>query len=321
MQVDNSALSIVVAEPSKKPNGNDKEADKPTELIPKALERLTLTVNPSYLQRLKAAKEIGYERPFSQRRPQLRFYEIQIKNFRDAMTYVLSNYITWKFHEQGSLTNAQITSEVNEIVPICVDACMTALYAKLRVIHKQYGKYSTRFNTPPTYSKEIELPLPFADAIQNLGVFETRCKKSNSVLVPVYPEGTKHEGRVEEEWNAAKYESCMPILRDCGIPLKNIDPRMKFGHAWWTYKIEKISSTYDFRCILPLLHYSQHSAITASMFLILDEQAEVAPVIKHLNDDVNYGTRLREVKPGFQIRAFSALCHAHNEEWNSFVIP
>eukprot|EP00262_Sarcandra_glabra_P017759 TRINITY_DN6185_c0_g1_i1.p1 TRINITY_DN6185_c0_g1~~TRINITY_DN6185_c0_g1_i1.p1 ORF type:complete len:345 (+),score=18.40 TRINITY_DN6185_c0_g1_i1:170-1204(+) len=310
--------ALIVKSSQKETSTKDQKDSKPIDSVPRAFERLSLTVNPSYLTRLRAANELGYERPFEQRRLPKRHYEIQISNLRDAMTYVLSNFIIWKQAEQGRFTIGQINSEVNEIVPICVDACMTALYAKLRTIHKQYGTYAHRFNAPATYAKDIELPLPFADAIQNFGVFETRCMKKNYVLVPVYPEGIKNEGRKNEEWHSNKYESCLPILRECGIPMKNVDTRIKFGHAWWTYKVEEAHGAYDFRCILPSLHYSDHSAILASMFFYLDRERRPVQIIRHLPDDADYGLRLREVRAGFQLRAFAALCHLPSEEWNSF---
>nr|UZZ64783.1 minor coat protein [Camellia cryptic virus 1] len=311
-----SSLAIVPATAPPPPEQSQTHQADVDELVPRAIERLSLTVNPSYLTRLKTAGELGYERPVSERFLSARFYQINVANFRDAMKDVLRGYLIWKYSEKGRFTTAQIVTEVTKIVPICVDACMTSLYAKLRTIHKQYGTYSTRFNTPPTYSKDLELPLPFADAIQNFGIFETRCMKKNFLMIPVYPEGTKNEGREKEDWHAYEYEACMPILRENGIPIKNVDTRVKSGFAWWTYRLKSVNDTYDFECILPFLHYSEHSALLSSMFLHV-QSGEIRPIIELKGDDVAYGVRLREVKQGFQLRVFSALCHAHSEEWNS----
>ncbi|KAF5182510.1 coat protein [Thalictrum thalictroides] len=172
------------------------------------------------------------------------------------------------------------------------------------------------FSSPPTYSKDLELPLPFADAIQNFGVFETRSMLSNYFMIPVYPEGAKYEGRSSEDWHYSKYGSSLHLLKECGIPLNSVDTCIKDGSAWWTYKIREVYDSFDFQCIIPFLHHTDHSAILSSMFLLVDGNTKsLLPIIKHHTDDQDYGVRLREVPSGFPFQSFSALCHASRELW------
>ncbi|GFP96432.1 hypothetical protein PHJA_001787300 [Phtheirospermum japonicum] len=206
------------------------------------------------------------------------------------------------------------------MTPIIVNACMAALYAKLRTIHKQFQTYATRFTAAPSYSKDIELPLPFADAIQNFGVFTPVGIEDNFVCIPVYPENIQNEGRSTQNWQSYSYEAYMPYMKGLGIPLKSVDTRLKVGSPWWTYFTELQDRHFDLRCIFPPINYSDHSALLASIFMRMNPARDDAvPIITHLDTDVlDYPVRLREISDGFQLRAFSALCHAPREEWNQY---
>ncbi|KAH0457705.1 hypothetical protein IEQ34_013020 [Dendrobium chrysotoxum] len=318
-----SSTAIVVSkqQPAKSTTSASTSKVKSTELVPRSVGLLSLTINPEYLQRLISSGELGYERPASRRIPEARYYEIDLDAFKRAMQRILLPYLDWKLNEQGKLTVAEIDTEVNRIAPIIVDACITALYSKMRVIHRQYGRYMTRFVNPPTYARDLELPLPFADAIQNFGVYQPQNVLTNFIYIPVFPDGIQNEGRSTEEWNAFKYEAYVPILKSLGIPVKSVDTRIKEGTPWWLYKVNIVDSQFDLRCIFPPSNYSDHSALCASMFITFDEGGEnFTPIVKMKNDDPDYPVRFREIAVGFQLRAFSSLCHAPKVEWSQALL-
>jgi len=77
---------------------------------------------------------------------------------------------------------------------------MTALYAKLYNIHHDYGVHPSRYLTPPSFAKEIELPLPLALLIESFGAFETSCLTTNYLYIPTCPGNTQHEGYANAEY-------------------------------------------------------------------------------------------------------------------------
>nr|QPL17799.1 coat protein [Pistacia cryptic virus] len=309
---------VSVGHPSDHVSGGD--AAQASSLIPRYHERLSLTINPNYLQLLTADGTLGFDRLPGQRMPSMRYYTIDLDVFTAAISNVMTSYLTLKLIEQGKMTQGQVTNEVAIQTPVIVNACVSALYAKLRNIHKSFGTYAARFNAPATYSKDIELPLPLADAIQNFGVFNPNGTLNHYVCVPVYPEGVQNEGRSTQLWQSYQYEAYIPVLKSLGIPVKSVDTRIKSGSAWWTYRPQLVDGHYDFRCIFPPSNYSEHSAVLASIFLVINDDDEPIPLIAYQADDVNYPVRLREVPAGFQLRAFSALCHAPSEEWNQYLL-
>lgn len=232
------------------------------------------------------------------------------------MTSTLRPYLELKHCEQNGLPTTGFAAELDEIVSAIVDACCAALYARLHTVHKEFGTYATRYDAPATYSPDIELPLPFADAIQNFCVFNPRGMLKNYLCIPIHPEGTQNEGRSSQTWNSHKYEASKQILKDLGIPMKSIDhTKIKPGTAWWTYRPSVVCGTFDLRCIFPPSNYSDHSALVASMFLVKKENEEADSLIEFLNDDSNYPKRMRQVAADFQLRAFAAFCHAPSVEW------
>ncbi|KAM3249006.1 hypothetical protein T459_08017 [Capsicum annuum] len=56
---------------------------------------------------------------------------------------------------------------------VMADMCMAAFYAKQRNIHRAFRTYSNRYTNPARCTEDTELPVPFAKAISNIGVFNT----------------------------------------------------------------------------------------------------------------------------------------------------
>jgi len=292
--------------------------DSSEELIARTFERLSLTIDPMYVKGLIDSNIIGFTRPVERRRATVRYYQINVENFRATIANVTEGYIKRKLYESDTMTFAQADAEVAAIVPVITNACMAALYARLRTIHTQYQQYAGRFGTRPSYTKDIELPLPLADAIQNFAIFTPLGIEENYLCVPLFPENVQNEGRSAQNWNSFDYESYLPVFQSLNIPVKSVDTRSKLGTPWWTYKVKFVEDHYDLRCIFPDRNYSGHSAILASIFARQDDNGNAIPIIEHLADDADYPVRMREVPDGYQLKAFGALCHAPCEEWSQY---
>lgn len=220
-------------------------------LLPRESKRLLLTIDPDFINKLVADKVIGYQRSLANQFP-----TSQYENIRSALTALVKNYLTVKLYQCEVMSDALVDAEVNTMTPIIVNACFAALYAKLRTIHKHVHTYANRFQPPPTYTRDIELPLPLADAIQNLGVFTPSGIVQKYLCIPVYPENVLNEDRSTQIWEAYRYESDVPQLKSLGIPVKSVDTRLKIGSPWWTFKVELHHGHYDLRCIFSPSNYS-----------------------------------------------------------------
>jgi hypothetical protein len=292
------------------------------QLLPREFERLALSIDPDFLQKTKDAKIIGFERPVAQRLPNVRYYQINLNLFRSRIKSLFSTYLKKKLYAMRLTSENELTDEVETISNIVVDACCAALYAKLRNIHRQFQTHATRYTTPPSFNKEVELPLPFADAIQNFGVFSPIGTTSSIICVPTYQEGTMNEGRLNQVWESYRYEFYLERIKEAGIPTKTVDIHSKPGNSWWLFKYVWFHDHYDLRCMYPPINYSDHVATVAMMFAE-DSTVPNQPAPQLLNThetDVQYPYRMMDNSPNSQHRAFAALCHAPREEWNEYLL-
>ncbi|KAL6996487.1 hypothetical protein U1Q18_006620 [Sarracenia purpurea var. burkii] len=316
----NTSTAIVQVGPSLPgpTSGVTSSAQADAELLFREQQRVTLELNPLalYIRLLKDRKELGYRRSTGKNRLEMVTYEIDVPTLRTNIGAVMRHALIARYQAHTMMRQSDIVAEIDDIVPLVSDMCMSALYAKLHTLHKSYGRHPTRYTPPPCYSKDVELPLPFALAIQEFGAFETHSLKQNVVYAPTYPEGVINEGRENQIFSLAEYLSYLPTLRELGIPLKSVDPCLKNGSAWWTYKVENVHNTSDLVCTLPPSHYSDLSAIIRSCFLVPDAANCCKDIITFPQPPEDYGTRMREFHPGYCVRSFLALCHGPEEEWS-----
>ncbi|KAL4576034.1 hypothetical protein LXL04_012122 [Taraxacum kok-saghyz] len=216
--------------------------------------------------------------------------------------------------EFGYWPNNNINPKIFEIdVEYFRDAMYDVLTTVL--IDRICGLYKTRYLSPPSYSNKIELPLPFALAIQEFGHFTTHSLQNNYLMVPTYPENTRNEGRASYDFPAAEYQSYIPTLKRLGIEMKSVDNKVISGSPWWTFKVLNLEKTPDLVCTLPRSHYSDLDAVLRSVFCFADHASgECKDVIKLPADTGDYGTLMHCMKPGLNARSFLALINDGTEE-------
>ncbi|QCD86406.1 hypothetical protein DEO72_LG3g928 [Vigna unguiculata] len=256
---------------------------------------------------------VGYRRVGASNKVTVKSFDINVTYLRTAITDVMTRVLTIRYslnHMRESVINEEITT----YVPHIVNMCMSALYAKLHNTNKTYGLHATRYTTDPSYTKDIELPLPLALAIQEFGSFRTHSLQENKIMVPTYPEGTQFEERSVVDLPIAEYLAYVPTLLQLGIQMKSVDAEIGKGSAWWTYKVEVILSTTDFLCTLPRSHYSDMSALLRMLFLSGSEESHPEDVVTFADNTTTYGTLVHRLTTGFNSRTILALIHSPSEE-------
>lgn len=287
------------------------------ELMFRRMERLVLDVNPKFITDLSNRSELGYWITPARKVLTQRAVDLDVTEIRRCLINLLTRVMTILYFENGSMTSADILIELNAIVPVTVDICMSALYAKLRNINRHYGVHPTRYPTAPSYGKDTELPLPIALAIDMLGAFETQCLTNNMLYVPTFPENTQHEGRNQAAYPLLTYGSYKSTFAELKIPMKSIDPQMKRGTPWWTYGLQSVNSTIDLICRLPPSMYTDFSAQIRMLFLAPDigQGYVVRDIIAQPANPTHYGFRAKGLRRGIHVDTFQALCHLPQEFW------
>jgi hypothetical protein len=75
----------------------------------------------------------------------------------------------------------------------------------MRRIHHDYGVHPSRYPTPPSFAKEIEVPLPLALLIEPFGTFEISCCTTNYLYIHTYSENIQHQGHANAEYPITRY--------------------------------------------------------------------------------------------------------------------
>ncbi|XP_014521564.1 uncharacterized protein LOC106778153 isoform X1 [Vigna radiata var. radiata] len=285
--------------------GQSSQTEPPaSELVPVLTKRLVLDGNPTYLRNLVECQEIGYEREWAGKALTVRSVNINVQYFRNSIVSVMTKVLTARYEYLGK-RKTDITADIT-----------TYVYAKLRGINRLYGQHATRYATAPSYTKDIELPLPLALAIQEFGSFNTHSLERNLIMIPTYPEGTQHEGRSAATYPSVEYLTYVSTLTRLGIPLKSVDSRVKSGSAWWTFKLRIISDSVDLICTLPRSHYSDMSVQLRMLFISSDDEHPPQDIIALDDPQPNYGTLASLITQQFNSRTFLAIIQGPKEEWD-----
>lgn len=299
---------------------HSKDEDQPPEVAldstPIKYSQLSQSLNERYKKWLKEKNILGWRRIPSEFKTRVKDIVLDLSVLRAAIKDVMTSVLRWRMIDDGGYTSDEVSTLATNIAKSVSEACMTALYAKLRFIHFQSRTHASRYTTRPSFSKVVELPLPLAYAIEGLGVFETHSEPEIRKIVPSIAEGTKYEGREEEEFNTLEYQDNMYLMNKLGIPMKTIIPQAQAGNPWWTYKVLKITEKLNLQCTLPPSHYTEYSAHLRSVFLANATKNEEQQLIGFDEVKPEYGTMFRERDIGFNRLAFEAICHSPEEVWN-----
>ncbi|UFK61915.1 coat protein 1 [Silvergrass cryptic virus 1] len=279
-----------------------------SELVPVRYERLAGETKPGFAMSMQNVGELGYMKAPLNQLMANRTYELAPTIIRQRLTAVLTSVLTLLFRERGNLSIAASAATAATYATLTADGCMSALYGRLRNIHKATGVNPTRYTSPPIYNKTYELPLPFALAIEGIGVFVLDDVQNKRLIVPTYPENTRNEGRSADTWNTTQYVTAVANMKAHGIPFKKIDLHQQSGNPWWTFKSVYNHTAFDLKCIFPPTMYTLLANTIATMFLSRAEGAAVQ-ILTHKDDDVDYPRRARDIDPQEVAKAFFALCH------------
>nr|QRG29180.1 putative CP [Alloteropsis cryptic virus 2] len=295
----------------------DAPPKKPFELLKGTITRQTADFNAATLNLLVNRHEIGTWRVTSKKVLKNTCIDIDAKEIRRCMTDMLSTALTALYLNNGSMRTSELVTEIADVVPATVDVCMTALYAKLRNVNRFYSAKPTRYTEHPQFTKEIELPLPLALLVESFGAFETQSLVTNTIYVPTYAEDTQYAGRSSVTYPIVKYLSYTPTFKELQVPMKTIDPQIKTGTAWWTYKVKTVHAAHDLVATLPPTLYTDFSAQLRTLLLVPDPEKnnEVQEIVTHPTSVVTYGYRAKALRTGIAVRTFLALCHCPEEFW------
>lgn len=293
------------------------EAEPETENISVLFNRLVGQANPEYAQSMRDTEELGYSRSTANRLLGTTTYELIPATIRARIVDTLTVSLTWLYREHGNVSANTAPTRAAADAVLIADGCMSALYARLRTIHKSYAINPQRFNSAPLFPKEVELPLPLAIAIEQIGIFDTEDVVTKARIVPTFPENIQNEGRSAATWNLSQYLSVQAFLKNLNIPFKKVNVMNKTGTPWWTFKAIYNHGVYDLQCIFPPQMYTALAVTLRILFLARDDHNAAIQLYTALADEIEHPLRARQIHPRERRNAFFALCNFPNSYWST----
>jgi hypothetical protein len=287
-----------------------------TEITPVDFSRLIGQANPELAQSMRDAGELGYGRSDANQDLNTRSYSLDPAVIRARITAVLTPALTLLYREHGNKTLEASTAQATTDATVTADACMAAIYARLRNINKSFNINPTRYPSHPTFPKECELPLPFAIAIENIGMFATEDVVTKVLVVPAYPENTQNEGRSAATWSLSQYYSAAARMKELNIPFKKVNVMNKTGSPWWTFKPIYNHGRFDLRCIFPPMMYSALAVSLATLFLSTNAAQEAVMIYTALADDAAHPLRACDIQLRDVQKTLFALCNFPAYYWS-----
>lgn len=244
------------------------------------------------------------------------FVELSADNIRNSVARVLLSEIRDRLERKRDVAPSDVREWSEEWADIMANSIMLVFYQKLRNIHKVLAHHSSRFSAKVNVSGDLEIPLPYAYCIQELGHVRIADLTKEMFVVPTYPEGVGFGTTAMTDWSHAKHNRVVRSMKDIDISFAAVDVRKIKGSTWWLYQQIQIGGSVRLVCPLPEVNFREGGAVLHSLFLTGEAQVivnEIADLTSIAGK--SYGLMLQNPPPGIQYCTFRALCSEDQTQW------
>lgn len=245
------------------------------------------------------------------------FIELNVKNISEAVKSVLNEEIRDRLIKKRDVATSDIELWSDEWSNCLTNSFLMVMYQKVRHINCLVCINSGRFAAKVNVTGDIELPLPFAYCLSELGHVRIADLTKEMLVVPTYPTGIQNFGLLEDTtWSHAKHNRAVRSMKEIDIAFSAVDVKKARGSTWWLYRQVQTGSSVRLTCPLPEVNFHKGGAVLHTLFLQGDgdvtanEIADIGP----LGSDT-YGMMLQNPPPGIQFCTFRALLSEDNMQW------
>nr|CAH2618929.1 putative coat protein [Subalpine fir deltapartitivirus]CAI5384014.1 putative coat protein [Subalpine fir deltapartitivirus] len=242
--------------------------------------------------------------------------ELNIDNIRSSIALVLFSEIRDRLEKRRDVTESDVNKWSDEWATIMTNSTILVIYQKLRIMHKLINVNSSRFAAKVNVTGDLEIPLPYAHCIQELGHVRISDLTKEMFVVPTFPDNVGFGTASFTDWSHAKHNRVVRSMKDIDISFATVDVRKIRGSTWWLYQQIQTGSSVRLVCPLPEVNFHEGGAVLHSLFLKGESQV-IANEIADLNpiQGKTYGLMLQNPPPGIQYCSFRALCSEDQTQW------
>nr|CAH2618946.1 putative coat protein [Japanese plum-yew deltapartitivirus]CAI5383960.1 putative coat protein [Japanese plum-yew deltapartitivirus] len=246
------------------------------------------------------------------------YINIDVVNIQTAIGETLTGEFSRLLRAKGVLDSNELLQRAAVLADWMVNGASLLIFLKLQEIHFTDWTQYRKFAEGPRIVQEIEIPLPYALCIQQLGTVKINSMTTEMTVIPTYPTNVTDFFLTDTNWNAAEHAENVAYVKALGVPCSTVNLSTKIGSAWWLMRQETVDGTVRISCPLPESNFTEAGTVMNSMFLtgrgdpVINKIADLTPLgIK------NYGIMLQNPRRGIQVAAFHALCGSDDNFWRS----
>jgi hypothetical protein len=157
----------------------------------------------------------------------------------------------------------------------------------------------------------LEVPLPFAIAISQLGAVEINSMPERTIALPAISVAEAAHFMIPQNqcFKAFDYAQAVKFAKSLGIEFSTVDLNMKTGSAWWLLRGEITEEVFYLSLPLPESNFNEDNAILHSMFCLNPDRSFGTTLFTLGELDAGtYGYILRNPHKGMNANSFFALC-------------
>ncbi|KAJ1282549.1 hypothetical protein BS78_03G061000 [Paspalum vaginatum] len=179
----------------------------------------------------------------------------------------------------------------------------------MRAVNMNYTGLGVGFLHMPAVPGVLEIPKPFAIAVQRLGAVGIQDLTVRRIVVPAAAATDSATWLLDSktDWSPSAYSRAVGYARSLGMQFSAVDTRVKAGSSWWLYSgsVSSTNGAYMASMVFPETNYDEENAPLHTMFCCRGD-GSIAGSVFQLDavSEGHFGTMLRRPPPGFHSCTF-----------------
>lgn len=275
--------------------------------------------NHKYVIDLKERGLLGLFRSRDKTQPTPIRITIDPIGFHKAIASTLFAYLENALRKKSTLNEPDAIERAKLMALVLADGCALMAYLKVRsiTVSEFQDDYEENNLKRPRVTGDHVIPIPFAFAIQQLGIVHVSDLDQEFKYAPVFiNEGHCFGIPTERIWNPNDYYEAVAYAKTLGMQFGIVDLKEKKGTAWWLFNPYVKENVFELICTIPEVNFTSALALTYALFLPKDPNAG-ATLLFDISDLLtnNYGSMMRLPHNGINLTAFESIAETEQEVW------
>ena len=170
----------------------------------------------------------------------LEWAEIDVTVYRRSIYFTMEEVLRCCMVKAGYKNAEEIGCLLTRYVPQIVNGVCMLTYLKIRSINMALSPEGDRYIVKPKVQIPLEVPLPFAIAISQLGAVEVNSMPQRMIAFPAISVAEAAHFMIPQNkcFKAVYYTQAVKFAKSLGIEFSSVDLDMKMGSAWWLLRGE-----------------------------------------------------------------------------------